>query len=176
VTSSATHFVVTDLAKWDGLADVQALALSFFADERPLRGAAGLTDWRLCGRISRLLKAQKISGAAGESTMLPPAGQRLVFERIFLFGLGTSEPFDEARYRKTVRRIRDVLERAGIRHYAVQPPGRATGLIAPRRALEIWLDEAQADSYDAEVTIIESPSGQKEMAEALRARRAPTNV
>ena len=33
----------------------ETLVLPFFADERPLRGAAGLCDWRLCGRLSRLL-------------------------------------------------------------------------------------------------------------------------
>ncbi len=27
------------------------LVLSFFKDERPLRGANGLIDWRLCGRV-----------------------------------------------------------------------------------------------------------------------------
>ena len=64
-----------------------------------------------------------------------------------------------------------MASRAGIKRYAVQPPGRATGLIAARRALELWLDVAGFDGIEAEVTILESPSGQKEMAEALRQRR-----
>jgi cytosol aminopeptidase family protein len=173
MTAAATHFVVTELARWDGLAGsgVQALALSFFVDERPLRGATGLADWRLSGRLSRLLQSRRLSGDAGETAMLPPPGARLAFPRLVIFGLGESERFDETRYRRAVRRIRDVLERAGIRRYALQPPGRATGLIAARRALELWLDEAAADGYDTEVTVIESPSGQKEMSEALRSRR-----
>jgi hypothetical protein len=168
------HFCGAELARLDGLADVDALVLSFFNDERPLRGVAGLADWRLCGRISRLLKAGKLSGARGEVTLLPPAGKRMTFQRLLLFGLGESDypaPFGEAEYRQAVKRLRDVVERAGLRRYAVQPPGRATGLIAPRRALEIWLDVAAQDGYPAEVTVIESASGQKEMAEALRARR-----
>src|SRR5262249_39120247 len=72
---------------------------------------------------------------------------------------------------QAVRRLREVAERAGVRRYAVQPPGRATGLIAPRRALELWLEGAAPDGDEAEVTVIESAGGQKEMAEALRARR-----
>jgi hypothetical protein len=96
------------------------------------------------------------------------------FKRLLLFGLGESDypaPFGENEYRQAVKGMRAVAERAGLRRYAVQPPGRATGLIAPRRALELWLDVAAQDGFPAEVTVIESASGQKEMAEALRARR-----
>lgn len=145
--------------------------LSVFRDERPLRGAAGLADWRLGGRLSRLLKRGKLAGGRGEATIVPPAGKRLPFARLVLFGLGDSRGFDETRYREEVRRLRLVLHKAGFRRYAVQPPGRSSGLIAPRRALELWLEEAQRDGYGAEVTIVESTSGQKEMAEALRGRR-----
>jgi hypothetical protein len=69
--------------------------------------------------------------------------------------------------------MRSVLARAGVTRYAVQPPGRATGLIAPRRALELWLEVAAADGLDADVTIVESTSGQKEMSEALRKATNP---
>jgi hypothetical protein len=165
--NASVHFLAPELTKWDA-ATADALALSLFSDERPLRGAAGLCDWRLAGRISRLLRAGRLSGARGETLMLPPAGRRLPFPRIFLFGLGETEGFGERRYRDAVRRIRRVLDRAAIRRYALQPPGRAMGLIAPRRALDIFLDEAREDGFPAEVTIIESSGGQKEMAESLR--------
>lgn len=168
--TAGVHFLATELARWDG-ASADALVLSFFSDERPLRGAAGLCDWRLSGRLSRLIKAGRVSGRRGEILIVPPAGGRLPFPRLVVFGLGDSARFDESHYREEVRRIRMVLDRARIRRYALQPPGRATGLIAPRRALELWLDEAGRDGVDADVTIIESPSGQKEMAEALRVRR-----
>jgi hypothetical protein len=172
------HFCGAELGRFDALTDVDALIVSFFNDERPLRGVAGLADWRLCGRISRLLRTGRLRGALGEVTLLPPAGKRLPFGRLLLFGLGESDypaPFGEPEYRRAVKRLRDVAERAGARRYAVQPPGRATGLIAPRRALELWLEVAAQDGHEAEVTIIESASGQKEMAEALRARRQTTS-
>ncbi len=171
----SVHIVAGELARWDALwADSgtsEALALSFFEDERPLRGAAGLADWRLSGRISRMVKSGRMTGARGEVTMLPPPGNRLGSERLFLFGLGASRPFEEREYRAATRRVRDVLARAGVSRYLAQPPGRATGLISARRALELWLDEAETDKLPADVTLIESIAGQKEMAEALRARR-----
>ena len=39
-----------DLARWDESAR-DCLVLPVFRDDRPLRGAAGLADWRLCGRL-----------------------------------------------------------------------------------------------------------------------------
>lgn len=173
------HFAAAELARIDGLDPAPALVLSLFTDERPLRGVAGLADWRLGGRLSRLLKAGRMTGRSGEVTLLPPSRRRLPFERLVLFGLGESDHpglFGEERYRDAVGRMRAVLEKAGIQRYAIQPPGRATGLIAPRRALELWLEVAADDHIPAEVTVIESASGQKEMSEALRARTRPASV
>jgi hypothetical protein len=50
--------------------------------------------------------------------------------------------------------------------YALVPPGRSTGRLSARRALEIFL----ADGGDAEVLVVESPAGQKEAAELARTR------
>jgi hypothetical protein len=69
-----------DLARWDETAR-DCLALPVFKDDRPLRGAAGLADWRLCGKLSRLLKANRASAEAGETILLPP-GRRLRFRRL----------------------------------------------------------------------------------------------
>jgi leucyl aminopeptidase len=174
------HFLPFELPRWDALAlpsrgaDAiplpEALAIGIFTDERPLRGAAGLCDWRLCGRLSRLLRADKLSGRADEVVLLPPARARLPFSRLMLFGLGEQRAFDERHYRNQVARMREVLDKAGITSYALQPPGRSAGLIAARRALELWQEQTRQDGYEHEVTIIESPQGQKEMAEALRGR------
>jgi hypothetical protein len=162
--------LAADLNKWDE-ADRDTLLLPIFEDERPLRGAAGLCDWRLCGRLSRLLKKQQASGAQGESLMMPP-GRRLRFGRLLLFGLGNSRDYGEGRFRSDVRWIRKVAADAGITDYAIEPPGRATGLIGARRALELWLDESSKDGLEpASVTLVDSTSGHKDMADLLRQRR-----
>jgi hypothetical protein len=162
----SVQFLTNELAKWDEVAG-GALVVTVFQDERPLRGAAGLADWRLCGRLSRLVKHERIRGERGETLMMPP-GRRLRFDRLILFGLGPSKGFGEELYREHVRWIRHVLHRAGIKDYAVQPPGRATGLIAARRALEVWMEEgAQSDITEGEVAIIDTAAGQKEMSDIL---------
>jgi hypothetical protein len=51
------------------------LAIVCFATtDRPLRGAAGRADWRLCGRLSRLIAEGRIEGHAGEAVLLPGGG------------------------------------------------------------------------------------------------------
>ena len=165
----SVQFLGCELARWEE-AGGDALVLTFFRDERPLRGAAGLADWRLCGRLSRLIKLGRIGGEAGESLLMPP-GRRLPFRRVMLFGLGPTRPFDEEVYRRHVRRIREVMRRAGVHEYAVQPPGRATGLVAARRALELWIEESKDAPEEERVAIIDTPGAQKEMADILHTRQ-----
>lgn len=66
--------------------------VGFFRDERPLRGGAGLADWRLCGWLSELVLQGQASGAAGE-TILIPTFERMRAPRLLVLGLGVREAF-----------------------------------------------------------------------------------
>ncbi len=156
-----------DLARWDE-SRRDCLVLSVFKDERPLRGAAGLADWRLCGRLSRLVKANRVVAEPRE-TMLLPAGRRLSFSKILWFGLGDSKGYTDDRFRKDLTWIVDVVTKANITDWAFQPPGRASGLIGARRAIEIMLDDKALS--ERPLTLIEDPAGQKDIAEVLRSQR-----
>jgi Cytosol aminopeptidase family, N-terminal domain len=156
-----------DLARWDE-AKRDALVLPVFKDDRPLRGAAGMADWRMCGRLSRLVKGNKATAEQGESLLLPP-GRRLPFARVLWFGLGDAKGYSDERFKKDIRWILDVITKAGISDWAVQLPGRASGLIGARRAIEIVLDEDIL--VDQPVTLLEDPAGQKDIAELLRSQR-----
>jgi hypothetical protein len=173
----SVSFLNAELGKWDllGTGDAapvpEALILPFFSDERPLRGAAGLCDWRLCGRLSRMLAAGRVGGGFSETTLYPPvvAGRpRLPFPALLMFGLGPSERFDEACARDASRKIVEVVGRMGLKRYALMPPGRSTGRLSARRALELYLDEASHAKVPAEVVVVESPAGQKEAADLAR--------
>jgi len=65
-------------------------------DERPLRGDAGLVDWRLCGLISDQLRSGYVSGALGEAALLPGA-RPLSPSRLLLVGTGSAPPRGGAR-------------------------------------------------------------------------------
>ena len=65
----------------------------FFDCDRPLRSGAGRVDWRLCGQLSRLLVAGKLSGASGEAVLLQSGGGLAAPLAIGL-GLGARNAFD----------------------------------------------------------------------------------
>ena len=156
-----------DLARWDESAR-DCLVLPVFRDDRPLRGAAGLADWRLCGRLSRLLKSNRATAEAGETMMMPP-GRRLRFKRVLWFGLGDARGYTDDRLRKDLTWIASVVKNAGATDWAVQAPGRASGLIGARRAVEIILEDQTLAGQP--ITLLEDPAGQKDIAELLRSQR-----
>jgi hypothetical protein len=161
-------FVPPDLRRLDPLR-CDVLALSFFRTERPLRGAAGLVDWRLCGRLSRLQAAGRLTGEPGEITLLPPR-PRLPFDKLLLLGLGAPEQFDEAAYVDALRRTFTTLSSLRTHSVAIALPGRATGAIPPERAMTALLELGAATEDQDELILIEDAESQKLMA-PLTARR-----
>jgi hypothetical protein len=102
-------------------ADADALCLFVSADERPLIGLAGLTDWRLAGRLSSMIRSGILTGAVGEALLTPP-GSRLSFRKLFLFGLGAGGADGELQ-----QRVSEALRRvayAGVHDVALQLPPR----------------------------------------------------
>jgi hypothetical protein len=86
------RFVSPNLAALDELA-AEVIACCVWSDERPMRGLAGLLDWRLSGRISRLAKESFVKGAPGE-VLCMQGKPRLPFDKVLLVGAGTREAFD----------------------------------------------------------------------------------
>src|SRR3989440_12772637 len=75
-------------------AAAESLCLFIASDERPLTGLAGLADWRLSGRLSRLLRSGLLTGSEGEAVLTQP-GPRLGVQKMFLFRLGRADQSDE---------------------------------------------------------------------------------
>jgi hypothetical protein len=134
------RFVLTELARIDALR-YEAVALPFFEDERPLRGAAGLCDWRLCGRLSAILAGGRVTGALGEVTLLP-ARPRLPFDKMLLVGCGPREGFDEQRFRDVTTATFEAAAGLRLRNLALSLPGRGAGRVAAGEAMRWFLDAA----------------------------------
>jgi len=92
---------------------VDAAACGVGVDERPLRGPAGLADWRLGGLLSRQLLSERYEGRLGED-LLVASVRKLPFSRIFLMGLGRTADMDEDMARQVVSRAAGVLLKAGV--------------------------------------------------------------
>ncbi|HEX2678597.1 MAG TPA: M17 family peptidase N-terminal domain-containing protein, partial [Polyangiales bacterium] len=83
------RFLAPELRHLDAL-KCEAIVAPFFSDERPLSGALGLLDWRLCGFLSRAMLRGEIRGEQGE-TVLVPLRPRFTVDKLFLFGLGAEK-------------------------------------------------------------------------------------
>ncbi len=73
------------LATVDAL-DVDTLVICLTPQMRPLPGAAGFIDWRLCGALSGLLQRGILTGADREKVLMP--GDAIGIPRILVLGFG----------------------------------------------------------------------------------------
>ena len=138
-------------------AAAESLCLFIGADERPLTGLAGLADWRLSGRLSRLLRSGSLTGDAGEAVLTPP-GVRLGFRKLFLFGLGPAGQDEAALSQRLADGLRKIAE-AGVQEAALQLPARLT-VEAGIRTLLAVADDKQGPSR----AMVFGPDPQKLMA------------
>jgi hypothetical protein len=113
------------LALLDDL-DVDALAIGLTSDHRPLGGAAGFLDWRLCGQLSEFLLSGEITGKIGEKVLMPTL-KRVRANRIFLFGWGPSDGLDK-NLDANIRWMSQVLKDARVESVAVAMPEPASHL------------------------------------------------
>jgi hypothetical protein len=83
-----------------------------FSEDRPLPGAAGRADWRLCGALSHLVQAGWLRGDAGEAALVPSLGG-IAAPRVMALGLGSRSDFGAA---ALARFASEALRRASRLH------------------------------------------------------------
>lgn len=131
----------------------EVFVLPFFSDERPLCGAAGLVDWRLCGALSRKVMAGYLEGHFGEKAFVA-APPKLKSEALLLFGLGPSTAFDPVVAEKASAAIAETLGGAQVSTAAIALPGRSMDLLPALEAMQLWLATSPGEALE-EVTIVE---------------------
>lgn len=93
-----------------------------FSDEKPLKGIAGLLDWRLDAKISRLIISGRIQGVWDEKVMLG-AIEELPGKEVIIVGLGLIKEFDESRMRDAGRIMADTALRLNRETICMALPG-----------------------------------------------------
>lgn len=73
-----------DRALFEG--KLQGLVATFYENERPLRGLAGLLDWRFGGLISRALRTGALTGRTGECGYVPVSRNGRIYHLMLLGG------------------------------------------------------------------------------------------
>jgi hypothetical protein len=119
--------------------ETDAVAVGFFEDVRPLKGAAGALDWILCGSLSHLIIQEKISGALGEAALLTTKG-KIPAAKVFMIGLGPKSQITPAKLREASRIAAIIIVGAGVNRVALDCFPLGTGqseeyLVAVREGL-----------------------------------------
>lgn len=113
--------VPASLAALDGLEGTEAICCFLCEDERPLTGAAGFLDWRLCGGLSRVLKAGFFTGAPGEKLLLPSSSQ-VPAPKIFAVGLGRASSITPLGLEHALSQAGTMLTKAQVASVALTFP------------------------------------------------------
>jgi len=150
------RFVARDLRRLDEVG-AEVVACAVWRDARPLVGLAGLLDWRLAGRLSRLAKQGFLLGEVGE-LLAVPVRPRLPFDKLLVAGLGPRSAFGEATFKRVLERTMDALSGLHVKKAVVELPGRGDETIGADRAADILLDAIGDDERDA-FTFVENPDG-----------------
>lgn len=113
-----------DLSALDSL-EADGLVLPLYQTKVQPTGVAALVDWRLCGRLARMILDGRVVGGAGEATLLAyPA--RTGAARIFVFGLGRPRARSAAQLRADAEQMIAVLGGAKVTSVALALPPRPT--------------------------------------------------
>ena len=164
------RFVAPDLRALDRISG-DALVLGHAQDERPLRGLTGAVDWRLCGRLSRLVSSGRASGKLG-SAVLVAGRPRLSFDRVVLVGLGPSTELDAVRAEEATRAMLAVLDGLVARTAAIALPGRTCESRSAESAIEALLAALEHTREVDDLHVVEPPDAARSVAAVIeRARR-----
>lgn len=163
------RFTRPDLRQLD-LCGSEVLACGLASDERPPRGVAGLVDFRIGGRISRLAEEGFATGELGEVLLLP-GRPKLPFDKIVLFGLGERARFDERSFQLVVERLLNTLEGLRARSPVVELPGRHWDALPVRGAVDILLQAAAGRRAHDVWTLVEAGDAHRLVTQQLQQER-----
>lgn len=153
------RFLPPELRRLDE-ANVELCACSIWSDQRPVRGFAGLVDWRLGGRLSALLASGFVTGEQGE-TLLLQGKPNVPFEKVLVLGLGKRSAFGDGAFRQAVLHIAHALEGLRVRRAVVELPGRAGNVIEPEQAITLTLECVGASPEHEAWWLVEDASAQE---------------
>ncbi len=170
--ASAISFLPADLHRWDQGPGGDVLVVPIWKDVRPLRGVAGVLDWRLNGKLSDWLRGGRLDGATGEKLLF--ATERVIWPRVLTVGLGETASFCEDVLCGALATVFEALRGMGARAAALVVPGRDLERVGADQALRVLLREAERDEGEhgastlESLTIIDTPAAIKAMSETAR--------
>lgn len=82
--------------------------VTFFSDEKPLKGQTGLLDWRMNGYISQQIQKSKINGNFKEKVLIP-CNSKILSSKLFLLGMGEGSKLTPEKIESLALEIKNTL-------------------------------------------------------------------
>jgi hypothetical protein len=111
------------------------LVLPIFEDERPLRKINGIVDWRLCGKLSRLIELNQFSGKLAEKLLVANL-QKPVAQNLIMVGLGKKKNFGQNPLQEVFHVLQGTLVQLKITSFALAPENFFSAYIKLGKVME----------------------------------------
>lgn len=98
--------------------ETRCAVVTVYSDFRPLKGISSLIDWRLNGRLSQVLIANRFQGDFGECLLMPSEG-RIRAPEILVIGLGPHNIFNESQVGAATNLFLDKMTQKKISDFMV---------------------------------------------------------
>lgn len=93
---------------------VELIVLMHYENDVPFHDMLGKLDWRINGRLSRIVKDKKFSGKARELLLLPTE-KRFKAGEVIVLGLGGKESFSQEHISQVLDYFLETIEKKKIR-------------------------------------------------------------
>lgn len=140
----------------DNLDDIDnelALVLAF-EDKRPLKGQAGLLDWRLNGYLSQLIQRERFAGHWGEALLMPSQG-RVGAKELLILGLGASQQVGDQNIPHYVSMILEKLLRKKNRSFCLSLSDLVHGMFEWRNTVRLFVSMLSGNPTDYQISLME---------------------
>ena len=115
------------------------LVVPVFSDERPLKGFSGRIDWRLNGKISKLILKQTISGKFGETTIFSPKS-KIKVKKLFIVGLGNKDHLTEINLQTAFSWVSKTIDGLNLQNFSIPLSQFSNHQLSFERVSRIYLE------------------------------------
>ena len=134
--------------------DSQVALILSYSDVRPLKGQAGLVDWRLNGFLSQLISGERFGGRLGEALLMPSQG-RLGPKELMVLGMGNHGEIREADYPRLVTLILEKLLLKKNHSITLSLSDLAQGMFEWRNAVRLFMSMLSGREEDYQINLLE---------------------
>lgn len=135
--------------------DNELALLTTFEDIRPLKGSAGLVDWRLNGKLSKLILDSRFSGQKGEALLMPARG-RVDSREILLLGVGNKREMNENEISPFLHFMVEKIFLKKTKSFSLSLSDLIPGMFEWRNAVRLFVSMISGSEQDLAITLIES--------------------